>query len=245
MTVPMPSLRSDSSQRPQGGRRSLDAPSPELATPPAKREARLSMSQANGMASHGASHNLQTQRHNLDYLSLSSTPAQSRRSPQMQSRLHQLVSHQQSYAQLTPDLYSTAQLQQKLSGVSAAEWEALLGSMDGGQVNVYDAIYGGPGLAMTETPRSATNTVSNASAWSPDSWDLTNFNLGDFGAGPAPPRSVLSISEESLSSGEEVAPSELGLSVASSMDYAGGGIMAPCSSAGGDHLYVDPLEGFL
>lgn len=108
------------------------------------------------------------------------------------------------------------QMPTKVEAVS--EWEALLGSMDGGINNVYDAIYGGPPLveaaAVEHIP-----PPSNAD-WSPDSWDLATFHLGhgtgagDFGA-PNAPQSVLSLSDESLSSGEEIAPSELGLSVGS------------------------------
>jgi hypothetical protein len=104
-----------------------------------------------------------------------------------------------------------AHLPQKLAGVSAAEWEALLGSMDGGQLNMYDAIYGGPALSMAETPVSTSSTIG--SGWSPDSWDLTGFNIGDFGSDPGATQSVLSLSEDSLSSGEEVSPSELSLGV--------------------------------
>jgi len=226
MTMPIPAQRPEL-YRAQG-RRSLDTPTEQIA---GRREQRLSMSQANGI--HRTSPGPQ-QRHSLDYLALSSTPAQTQNSQPMQARLQQLVA---TASPQIADLYSTSQLQQKLSGVSAAEWEALLGSMDGGQINVYDAIYGGPGLSMTETPISATST---AGGWSPDSWDLANFNLGDFGGNPAPPRSVLSMSDDSLSSGEEVAPSELGLSVASSMDYPNG-ILAPCTS-GGDNFIIDALD---
>jgi len=232
MTMPVPAMRPDVYR--SQGRRSLDAPADQFA---GRREQRLSMSQtAAGL--HRTSPGPQPQRHSLDYLSLSSTPAQSQSSPQMQARLQQLVSAQSpsSSSAQPADVYSVAQLQQKLSGVSASEWEALLGSMDGGQINVYDAIYGGPGLSMTETPISTTSTAG----WSPDSWDLTNFNLGDFGGNPAPPQSVLSMSDESLSSGDDVATSDLGLGVASSIDYPNG-ILAPCTS-GGDNFIIDGLD---
>jgi hypothetical protein len=53
--------------------------------------------------------------------------------------------------------------------------------------------------------------------WSPESWDMTSLNIGDFTSGIAPPQSVLSFSEESLSSGEEMSASELGLS--GQLDY--------------------------
>ncbi|TPX10762.1 uncharacterized protein E0L32_008331 [Thyridium curvatum] len=146
---------------------------------------------------------------NLDYLSLNGnaqTPQpQSPNQGRPQQRTHQQPQHH----------FSPAQLNQKISGVSPSEWEALLGSLDGGQLNVYDAMYGGPALALAETPVSA-NSLSGG--WSPDAWDLSGFNLGDFGSTPAAPQSVLSLSDESLSSGEELTTSDLGLSV-NSLDY--------------------------
>lgn len=71
--------------------------------------------------------------------------------------------------------------------------------MDGGFNNVYDAIYGGPPLALSES----TPPSTNLNDWSPDSWDLTHFNIGDFNnnTGAAAPPSTLS--EESLSSGDD------------------------------------------
>lgn len=47
---------------------------------------------------------------------------------------------------------------------------------------------------------------------------MTSLSMGDFTSGIAPPQSVLSFSEESLSSGEEMSASELGLS-GSQLDY--------------------------
>jgi len=92
-------------------------------------------------------------------------------------------------------------------------------------------------VTAAETPLS---TASNYGEWAPDSWDLTNFNLGDFGSNPAAPQSVLSMSDESLSSGEEVAPSELGLSV-SSMEYRNALLTATCTSD--DRFLLDGLDG--
>jgi len=89
-------------------------------------------------------------------------------------------------------------------GMSSADWEALIGSLEGGpgQINVYDAIYGGPGLDSIGSVTSAASNTSEAAAsaltpttsatgWSPPAagpgsevnWDLSGFNLGDFGAG--------------------------------------------------------------
>ncbi|KAH8170651.1 fungal specific transcription factor domain-containing protein [Sarocladium implicatum] len=151
----------------------------------------------------------EAQRANLDFLNLNSngTPGRSQTSSPVQHR------QRKSHTPLPSENPANSGLPIKLSAVS--EWEALLGSMDGGINNVYDAIYGGPPLVEAIPP------ASTATDWSPDSWDLANFNLGsatgaggDFGAaGPGAPQSVLSLSDESLSSGEEIAPSELGLSV--------------------------------
>ncbi|KAE9577682.1 Transcriptional activator protein acu-15 [Colletotrichum fructicola] len=173
---------------------------------------RLSMSQiANRVRMSG--------KQNLDYLSLSSTPNGSSPPSPTSARLQQ---HLLAAAHQT--LYNSQQPPQKIAGVSTTEWEALLGSMDGGLNNVYDAIYGG-GAGMP--PMSETTPAStNLDSWSPDSWDLASFNIGDFGTNPAPPQSVLSVSEESLSSGEDLA-SDLNMSV-SSLEYRNA-LLASCS----------------
>lgn len=138
---------------------------------------------------------------NLDYLSLSNTPVPSQPQSPAQSRSQQsMPNNHASMYQSNP--YSTT----KASGVSASEWEVLLGSLDGGQTNLYDAIYGGPALSLTD------NSSSNYGDWSPDSqWDMTSFNMNDFGTGPGGARSVLSFSEESLSSGEDLSANDLGM----------------------------------
>ncbi|KAL0942380.1 transcriptional activator protein acu-15 [Colletotrichum truncatum] len=191
------------------------------------RHHRLSMSQiANRVRTSGNG------KQNLDYLSLSSTPNGS--SPPSPTSLR-LQQHLLAAAHQT--LYNSQQQPQKTSGVSTTEWEALLGSMDGGLNNVYDAIYGGPGLApMSETTPASTNLDS----WSPDSWDLASFNIGDFGTNPAPPQSVLSVSEESLSSGEDLA-SDLNMS-ASSLEYRNA-LLASCGANRNDALFLDGLDG--
>jgi hypothetical protein len=139
---------------------------------------------------------------NLDYLSLNNTPVASQPQSPIQSR-----SQPPPISAHTPIFpHSGGYSSTKASGVSASEWEALLGSLDGGQTNLYDAIYGGPALSLTENP------PSNYGDWSPDSqWDMTSLTMNDFGNGPGAARSVLSFSEESLSSGEELSASELGL----------------------------------
>ncbi|KAF9882185.1 hypothetical protein CkaCkLH20_00221 [Colletotrichum karsti] len=188
---------------------------------------RLSMSQiANRIRTHNG-------KQNLDYLSLSNTPNGSSPPSPTSARLqqHLLAAAHQS-------LYNSQQQPQKISGVSTTEWEALLGSMDCGLNNVYDAIYGGGGglTQMSDTTPASTNL----DGWSPDSWDLASFNIGDFGTNPAPPQSVLSVSEESLSSGEDLA-SDLNMSV-SSLEYRNA-LLASCSGNNNDGLFLEGLDG--
>jgi hypothetical protein len=135
---------------------------------------------------------------NLDYLSLSNTPVPSLPTSPVQSRVQQ-PSHNPTPIYQNPGYLKT-------TGVSSSEWEALLGSLDGGQTNLYDAIYGGPALSLTD------NTSSSYGDWSPDSqWDMTSLSMNDFTSHSGAARSVLSFSEESLSSGEDLSNSELGL----------------------------------
>jgi len=136
-----------------------------------------------------------------------------------------------------------AQLQ-KGSNASGAEWEALLGSLDGGQLNVYDAIYGGPSLALAETPvsttpTSTTATTASTAAWSPESWDLSSFNLGDFNSGSGSSHSVVSMSEDGLSSSEDLV--SMG-----SMDFRNTILptTAECAVAGSVPAVAPAPEGF-
>ncbi|KAI9830132.1 MAG: hypothetical protein M1819_005809 [Sarea resinae] len=91
-------------------------------------------------------------------------------------------------------------------GVSSSDWERLLGSIDNGQTNIYDNIYGGlPVDALTEvTPPSGAEGHGHPE-WSHDTWGL------DEAYHPShPAHSVLSFSEESLTSGEELSTCDLG-----------------------------------
>jgi hypothetical protein len=83
------------------------------------------------------------------------------------------------------------------------DWERLLSSLDNGQTNIYDGIYGGPQIQalMAETP--LPQAPDGTYAWSPDVWALGSEGLGS-STQPAP-QSVLSFSDESLTSGEEYA----------------------------------------
>ncbi|ODA83717.1 hypothetical protein RJ55_02232 [Drechmeria coniospora] len=144
---------------------------------------------------------------NLDYLSLGTTPAETQSSPSAGSftQMQTPASASGMSTQLLPPEGGAG----KMTAFSPAEWETLLGAMDGGLNNVYDAIYGGTSL-VGDAPVAA---CGNGNEWSPDAWDLSGFNIADFGGNPGAAQSVLS--DESLSSGEEMAPSELGLSVGS------------------------------
>ena len=115
----------------------------------------------------------------------------------------------------------------------------MLGSLDNGVNNVYDAIYGGPGF----TYETAMSAQTYSSSWSPDSVDISAFTLGDLDSCTGPPQSVHSLSDESLSSGEEAAPSEMGLAVGSlDLDYQNSALSINCG--GGDGFIFEGLEGF-
>ncbi|KAG7136715.1 Transcriptional activator protein acu-15 like [Verticillium longisporum] len=189
-----------------------------------RRDQRHSMSQEIGV---------HAKRQNLDFLALGANSDGS--SPSSPTRARQQQQQQQQQQQVALPRDQQQWPQQVPQKVSASEWEALLGSMDGGLNNVYDAIYGGPGLTINES----TPTSTNISGWSPDSWDLTNFNLGDFGTSGAPAPSTLSVSEESLSSGEDLsAPSELNFNL-DNIEYRSALLAGYTNS---DGFIVDPLE---
>lgn len=162
---------------------------------------------------------------NLDYLSLSNTPVQSQPQSPMQQR------SQHAHQQTSTSSYSSGGYSApKASGVSVSEWEVLLGSLDGGQTNLYDAIYGGPALSIPD------NASSHYGDWSPDSqWDMTSLNMHDFTSAPAA-RSVLSFSEESLSSGEDLSTSDLGLG---RQDYTH---LIPGSVSSGENYLLEGLD---
>ncbi|KAK3327528.1 fungal-specific transcription factor domain-containing protein [Cercophora scortea] len=228
-------------------RSSFDSPRQEVSI--GRREHRLSLSQVQAaqaaMIARVSPTPSATAKQNLDFLSLSSGSGQSQPSSPIQARSHHQQQHQQQQQQQQHHAaLSQAQLytqpQKGSSSGSSTNWEALLGSIEGGHLDIYDAIYGGPGMvAMTDTPIS-----SSSAAWSPDSWDLSGFNLGDFGNGAATAQSVLSnLSEDSLSSGDELAPSEMGLSVGSLQDYHHRNSLMPVVTSG-DGFVLDGLENF-
>lgn len=135
---------------------------------------------------------------NMDYLSLNNNATPN---PQPSSPNQTHLSHSR---QPNVSMYAPNTMNKGVSGggISLSEWEALLGAMDGGPNNVYDAIYGGPALSL-ETPTSA---ATNYTEWSPDPWDLSGFTIGELelNTSAAGPQSVLSLSDESLSSGDDL-----------------------------------------
>ncbi|KAH7011809.1 fungal-specific transcription factor domain-containing protein [Ilyonectria destructans] len=191
--------------------------------PMAHRDHRMSMSQISNAANHKSS---PLSRPNLDFMSFG-TPSGSQPPSPQQNRLHP---QQAQPPHGHPAMAQSPMAAGKMTNVSSTEWETLLGSLDGGLNNVYDAIYGGQALV-----NEASIAVSNCSDWPPDTWDLSGFSIDN----PEPPQSVLSMSDESLSSGEEVGPSEMGLSVGS-VDYRNQ--MMPQNCQNGDRYMMDRME---
>ncbi|KAI0376012.1 fungal-specific transcription factor domain-containing protein [Hypomontagnella monticulosa] len=198
MTIPNSQAPRPEMHRTQS-RASLDI-NAEQAMP--RRDHRFSISQIQQtMMRMSPSH--RAKQRNLDYLSLNDASPDAQSLPPSQIRNPSLpAANSQQQAQLYPPMHKGG----SGGGVSISEWETLLGSMDGGQINVYDAMYGGPSLSITETP---TTTATAMGEWSPDSWDLSSFNIGDLTTNPGPPQSVLSISDDSLSSGDDVTSSDM------------------------------------
>ncbi|KAF2126802.1 transcriptional activator protein-like protein acu-15 [Dothidotthia symphoricarpi CBS 119687] len=94
-----------------------------------------------------------------------------------------------------PNYGSTAGIKKDNSSV---DWERFLSSIDNGQANIYDTIYGGPPadafLSIAQHP-----AIADAnSTLSPDDWNWENYSEQ-----APPPQSVLSFSDESLTSGED------------------------------------------
>lgn len=169
---------------------------------------------------------------NLDYLSLNNTPSTSQPQSPNQTRSHQ--PHNTNLH--TPIFPTSANTAPKRQVVTTSEWETLLGSLDGGQTNLYDAIYGGPALSIPDT------TTSSYGDWSPDSqWDMRNLTVSDFPHTTGPAQSVLSFSDESLSSGEEMSTSDLGLGTRP-YDELRNSLLAATAGVN-DGYFLDGLDG--
>ncbi|KAM3066803.1 DNA-binding transcription factor cat8 [Clarireedia jacksonii] len=200
-----------------------------LENPTSTREHRSSVSHLPMIRKHGSTGSSKPP--NLDYLSLNNTPASSQPSSPSLSRTHHPLHTKSSHLAYSNNNNSNTNNSNtnnsntnnsntnnnnnnnnkntKSNNSAPTDWEILLGSLDGGQTNLYDAIYGGPALSLTEIKNTATSQ-SSFEEWSPDSWDMGAMNFHEFSAVPAPAQSVLSFSEESLSSGEELSASDLG-----------------------------------
>lgn len=142
---------------------------------------------------------------------------------------------------------SVAQPQQyKTPNLAPSDWESLLGSLDSGSANIFDAVYGGSVPGMPPTVSGGGNgggqhTGSLSSPdygdWdlSPETWDMTALSMGDCDAS-ATTQSVLSLSEESLSSGDD-------------LDFGGPGALGEYKQSllqgglNGEGFYVDGLDG--
>ncbi|KAF2758316.1 hypothetical protein EJ05DRAFT_485457 [Pseudovirgaria hyperparasitica] len=100
-----------------------------------------------------------------------------------------------------PSSYEPTQLiHPQKQEVSTSDWERLLGSLDNGTTNIYDTIYGGvPAEALVDAP-------IHENTWTSDLWlnGLGNPPIEHiYQPSPAVAQSVLSLSDESLTSGEE------------------------------------------
>ncbi|KAF2686677.1 hypothetical protein K458DRAFT_441454 [Lentithecium fluviatile CBS 122367] len=121
--------------------------------------------------------------------------------------------------------------------VSPSDWERLLSSLDNGQTNIYDTIYGGPPAdALIDCPPLSAGAEPNLT-WSPNMWNWNSYNDQ-----APPPQSVLSFSDESLTSGEEFAHSaaEYGSTPGSERVYQG--IIIPDLS-GSHNMGLGGLDG--
>ncbi|KAL0253074.1 DNA-binding transcription factor cat8 [Diplodia seriata] len=110
---------------------------------------------------------------------------------------------------------------------SPGDWERLLSGIDNGQTNIYDSIYGGaPVDALGDVPPLSATSDGNL-GWSPSVWTV----------GPPdqqPPQSVLSFSDESLTSGSNDFDCDFGSG--NSDSYRGLVIPDLSPSANGIHL---------
>lgn len=120
------------------------------------------------------------------------------------------------------------------SEVSTSDWEHLLSSLDNGQRNIYDTIYGGPpaDALLDVAPLSA--SADSSATWSPNVW-----NWSSYASEAPPPQSVLSFSDESLTSGEELNNSACDYGSTPGSDRLYPGIMIP-----GDYENSTNLAGF-
>jgi hypothetical protein len=162
----------------------------------------------------------------------SQPPSQSQ-NQQQQQQLHQRNIDYLSFAADPLASYALQANQGIKSEVSTSDWERLLSSLDNGQTNIYDTIYGGQTAdALVDVAPLSATTDSNVS-WSPNVW-----NWGSYSSEAPPPQSVLSFSDESLTSGEEFGNGGCDYGSTPGSDRIYPGIMIP-----GDYENTGSLTG--
>ncbi|GAB7353738.1 hypothetical protein MBLNU459_g4134t1 [Dothideomycetes sp. NU459] len=168
---------------------------------------------------------IQPRKFNLDYLSFSNVPTRSH-SPDQSDRAN--TSHQ--------------------CKTEPSDWELLLGSIDNGQANIFDNIYGGPPVEFfKDTSRIAHNSTSAAPStadslsWnSPDMWNLAGsgiVNVCNSAPSAAQPESVFSLgTDDGTASGEEVFGNDWGSASSTNGSEAYAGIVMPDLGGSEDEL---------
>jgi hypothetical protein len=159
---------------------------------------------------------------------------------QQQQQLQQLQQLQQQrnidYLSFATDPLASYALQNNQgikTEVSTSDWERLLSSLDNGQTNIYDTIYGGtPADALVDVVPQSASTDSNVT-WSPNVWNWSSYS-----SEAPPPQSVLSFSDESLTSGEEFSTGACDYGSTPGSDRLYPGIMIP-----GDYDNTTNLTG--
>lgn len=121
------------------------------------------------------------------------------------------------------------------SEISTTDWERLLSSLDNGQTNIYDTIYGGsPPDVLIDVSPSIASKDGNA-AWSANTWNWSHYN-----AEVPPPQSIFSVSDESFSGGEDINRSSCGYRSTPGSEGRHPGILFP---SGCEQVNATGLDG--
>lgn len=153
---------------------------------------------------------------NLDYLSFSNVPTRAH-SPDVQAHVKQ----------------------------EPSDWERLLGSLDNGQTNIFDNIYGGPSVEFLDDHHSlnakrvapvASSLPNPVGQWNalgtPDVWTVTNSDINAMGCNMTgsvtQPESVFSIgTDDGTATGDELFGNDWGSASSTNGSEAYAGIMMP------------------
>jgi hypothetical protein len=105
--------------------------------------------------------------------------------------------------------HESAPVNDPRSQYTEADWEQLLTNIDCGQPNIYDGIYGGVSPESNVLSRyAAADSVDNVpNPWAQEAWAVSTGNLQ---SKVSVPQSLISFSEESLASGEDLVFSAAG-----------------------------------